>query len=96
MRNAPKTVLNHVRYVGGGAGFSIPSGTKAGKPQGGNTGGIRLGKFGGGMKVGLGALQERNRLFGEGGEEETEGGGEVGGRMGSTISGETQAIKSNG
>uniref|UniRef100_A0A914KPH0 Uncharacterized protein n=1 Tax=Meloidogyne incognita TaxID=6306 RepID=A0A914KPH0_MELIC len=95
MRNAPKTVLNHVRYVGGGAGFSIPSGTKAGKPQGGNTGGIRLGKFGGGMKVGLGALQERNRLFGEGGEEETEGGGEVGGRMGSTISGETQAIKSN-
>nr|CAD2163310.1 unnamed protein product [Meloidogyne enterolobii] len=95
MKNAPKTVLNHVRYVGGGAGFSIPSGTKAGKPQGGNTGGIGLGKFGGGNKVGLGALQERNRLFGEGGEEETGGGGEVRGRMGSTISGETQLIKSH-
>uniref|UniRef100_A0A914N0R3 Uncharacterized protein n=1 Tax=Meloidogyne incognita TaxID=6306 RepID=A0A914N0R3_MELIC len=94
MKNAPKTVLSHVRYVGGGAGFSIPSGTAA-KPQGGNTGGIGLGKFEGGMKVGLGALQEKNRLFGESGEEKTEGGGEVGGRMGSTISGEAQAIKSH-
>uniref|UniRef100_A0A915LKF2 Uncharacterized protein n=1 Tax=Meloidogyne javanica TaxID=6303 RepID=A0A915LKF2_MELJA len=92
MKNAPKTVLSHVRYVGGGAGFSIPSGSK---PQGGNTGGIGLGKFEGGNKVGLGALQEKNRLFGESGEEKTEGGGEVGGRMGSTISGETQAIKSH-
>ncbi|CAK5056895.1 unnamed protein product [Meloidogyne enterolobii] len=95
MKNAPKTVLNHVRYVGGGAGFSIPSSGTAAKPQGGNTGGIGLGKFGGGNKVGLGALQERNRLFGEGGEEETGGGGEVRGRMGSTISGETQLIKSH-
>ncbi|CAK5060202.1 unnamed protein product [Meloidogyne enterolobii] len=82
MKNAPKTVLNHVRYVGGGAGFSIPSGTAA-KPQGGSTGGIGLGKFGGGNKVGLGALQEKNRLFGGSEEEKTEGGGEVGGRMGS-------------
>ncbi|CAK5076675.1 unnamed protein product [Meloidogyne enterolobii] len=95
MKNAPKTVLNHVRYVGGGAGFSIPSSGTAAKPQGGNTGGIGLGKFGSGNKVGLGALQERNRLFGEGGEEETGGGGEVRGRMGSTISGETQLIKSH-
>ncbi|KAL7074025.1 hypothetical protein ACQ4LE_006750 [Meloidogyne hapla] len=92
MKNAPKTVLNQVRFVSGGAGFSLPS-----SRTGGNTGGVGGAAGGGGEKVGLGALGERNRLFGDEEEQKT---GEIGGGSGAlsgggigAVSGEAQAVK---